>query len=285
MNIALPGHRPIPETSFPPEIFALIFLSSTDSVMIRLSLPQNTNTRLASGQLFSFQMGLQPDCRRAVLQKDFWLAPADPWLSSHAENNDAVRAPGPIAQGCQPWPSTPEALHEQQSHCCCNLGSPRTTYPQDVSSCSGDNGGLLLPLLLPHLQSQHCPAVQVWEEGKWSGINTGPKLQGSSLQPVLSEGCKDTPDFSTVHLCCLPISHPKAEVASPTASILPCSSTYLCLCPHARHPMAKGSSTTHTPLPAGQTPQCFSAQPVPGNTNQMCLRPPHAAAPQQTPET
>lgn len=33
----------------------------------------------------------------------------------------------------------------------------------DVPSCSGDNGGLLLPLLLPHLQSQHCPAVQVWE--------------------------------------------------------------------------------------------------------------------------
>lgn len=110
MKTALPGQRSIQETRFSPGIFAPIF-SSTDAVRFRPSLPQNTNTGSASGLLFPFQMGLQPGCQKGILQRDFWLAPVDPWFSSHAENNDALHAPGPVAQDHQPWPSTPEALH------------------------------------------------------------------------------------------------------------------------------------------------------------------------------
>lgn len=154
MKTALPGQRSIQETGFSPGIFAPIF-SSTDSVGFRPSLPQNTNTASASGLLFPFQTGLQPGCQKGILQRDFWLAPVDPWFSSHAEDNDAVHASGPVAQDHQPWPSTPEALHV------CGVLQDHTS-PGMCLPCSGDNGGLLLPLLLPHLQSQHHPAIQVW---------------------------------------------------------------------------------------------------------------------------
>ena len=122
-------------------------------------------------------------------------------------------------------------------------------------------------------------------KGSGQALTQGP-APAPAGQPVLSRGCKDTPGSSTVHSRGLPAPHLKAEAAasaSPTAPTLPCSSTCLCLCPHIEHPMAKGSCTAHTPLPAGQTHRCFSAKSVLGNTNQRCLRPPHAAAPQQAP--
>lgn len=158
-------------------MFAPIFLSSTDSVGFRPNLPQNTNTGSASGWLFTFQMGLQPGCQRGVLERDFWLASEDPSFSSHAEHNDAVHAPGPIAQDWQPWQKPCMSVGPTATAVWGPLGphiSPGTCFPAQgtMADCC------FLSCLT--FRASIARRYKSGRKGNRSGTNTG---AGSGAQP------------------------------------------------------------------------------------------------------
>lgn len=97
------------------------------------------------------------------------------WPSSPEDRNAALPALGPTAQDCQPWPSTPGALHKPQvpeplRHSPGSLGArtplrgrwqPAASSAPAASSEPASRGG-----------------TGLGEEGKWSGTNPGTLTQG-----------------------------------------------------------------------------------------------------------
>lgn len=148
MNTASTGFMSVQAMGFSHGIFAPSFLSLLQT---QQGSGQVLHRILTQGQKVpsvSFSGCLQPGCQRGFLQRDFWLAPADPDFQVTQRTTVLLFLP----QDCQLWPNSPGALHKLQDHAC----------PGTLLSCSGGDGTWLLSLLLPHLQSQHRPAVQVW---------------------------------------------------------------------------------------------------------------------------
>lgn len=142
---------------------------------------------------------------------------------------------GPISQLCQPWPSTPAALHHHGSHCHCTPGLP------------GAHRRCSVPPLLRErwpTAASSAPASSS-EPASPAGTNLGTREESgtalepapcSTWQPAPSKGCKDAPGSSTVRSCGLPASQLTAS-ASTTGP--PCPEAALVPCPHTKHPMAK----------------------------------------------
>lgn len=147
---------------------------------------------------------------------------------------------GPISQLCQPWPA-PQQL-------CTTMGPTATalrvfqghTGGALCLPCSGSDGRRLLPLLLPHPQSQHRPPVQIWEQGKnqalpWNQLHAPP---GNLHQARVARMPQAPAQCGHVVMCScgLPASQLTAS-ASTTGP--PCPEAALVPCPHTKHPMAK----------------------------------------------
>lgn len=277
---ALPGHGSVQERSFLPAMSARIFLSSTAPTGFRQSFPQNTNRGLQGAGCSLFRWICSPAAREASYKGGFGSPLCIPGFPAMQ---------GTMMQFVDPFPSSAGPGRAPQQ--LCTSSAPAVwvlrghTRRALCLPCSGSNGRRLLPLLLPHPQSQHGPAVQIWERGKHSGTALGPAPR-STWQPVPSEGCKDAPGSSTVLLWppCIP---PHSRGCS-----ICLHSPHLALQQHLPVPMSPhqaphGQVSLHSSWPTGQEarPLMLSAKSVLRNTNQMCLRPPHAAAQEKVPVT
>lgn len=149
-NTAFPGHRAIKETSFPRGV-GRISLSTQISPGLD-GVFQGILTGGSKGPAAPFSLGFAARLPERRLTKGLLARPCGSRVFSHAGDKDAVYAPGPISQLCPPWPSTRQL---------CPAPAARDHSPCSVPPCSGGDGRWLLPLLLPHLQGQHGPAVQI----------------------------------------------------------------------------------------------------------------------------
>lgn len=144
-------------------MFTRIFLSSTDLSGFRRSPPQNTNRGRLGAGCSLFRWICSPAAREATykgtLGSPLWIPgfqamqgtivlfmPQDPFPSSASPG----QAPQQLCMSVSPTATAVWVLWEHTRLALC-------------LPCSGGDGRCLLPLLLPHLQSQHRPAVQIWE--------------------------------------------------------------------------------------------------------------------------